>query len=78
MEVTPLKEISDLEVKCYAVWGRVAVISMKLAVLSDIPLGVWIIRLPWPLDSVAHVLHDGYTLNGFEGILGDPSSVPMV
>ena len=53
---------------------------MKLTVLSDIPLGVWIIRLPWPLDCVAHVLYDGYTLNGFdiEGVLGDPSSVPLV
>ena len=56
------------------------VISMKLSVLGDIPLGVGIIRLPWPLDCVTHVLHDGYTLNGFdvESVLGDPSSVPMV
>ena len=53
---------------------------MKLAVLGDISIGVWVIRLPWPLDYVAHVLHDGYTLNGFdiEGVLGDPSSVPVV
>ena len=78
--MTPLEEIGDLEAKCYAVWVRVTVISMKLAVLGDIPLGVWIIHLPWPLDCVAHVLHDGYTLNGFniEGVLGDPSSVPVV
>ena len=80
MEVTPLEEIGNLEAECYAVWGRVTVISMKLAVLGDIPLGVWIVRLLWPLDCVAHVLHDGYTLNGFdiEGVLGDPSSVPVV
>ena len=54
------------------------VISMKLAVLGDISLGVRIIRLMWPLHCVAHVFHDGYTLNGFniEGVLGDPSSVP--
>ena len=53
---------------------------MELAVLGDIPLGVWIVRLPWPFDDVAHVLHDGYTLNGFDikGVLGDPSSVPVV
>ena len=80
MEVTPLEEISDLEVECYAVWGRVIVISLKLAVLGDIPLGVWIISLLWPFDCIAHVLHDGYTLNAFdiEGVLGDPSSVHVV
>ena len=80
LEVTPLEEISDLEVECYAVWGRVIVISLKLAVLGDIPLGVRIIHLPWPLDCVAHVLHDGYTLNDFdiEGVFGDSSSVPVV
>ena len=39
---------------------------MKLTVLSDVPLGVWIVCLPWPLDCVAHVLHDGYALNGFD------------
>ena len=55
-------------------------ISMKLVVLGDISLGFWIVSLPWPLDRIAHVLHDGYTLNGFgiEGVLGDPSSVPVV
>ena len=53
---------------------------MKLTVLGDVLLGVWIVRLPWPFDGVAHVLHDGYTLNGFdiECIPRDPSSVPMV
>ena len=53
---------------------------MKLAVLGDIPLGVWIIHLLWPLDYVAHVFHDGDTLNVFdiEGVLGDPSSLPVV
>ena len=44
--MTPLEEIGDLEAEGYAVWGRVTVISMKLVVLGDIPLGVWIIRLP--------------------------------
>ena len=80
MEVTPLEEVDDFEAESYAVWGRVTVVSMELAVLGDIPLGVWIISLLWPLDSIAHVLHDGYTLNGFdiEGVLGDPSSVPVV
>ena len=80
MEVTPLEEIGDLEVEGYAVWCQVTVISMELAILGDIPLGVWIVCLPWPLDCVTHVLHDGYTLNGFdiEGVLGDPSSVPVV
>ena len=53
---------------------------MELTVLGDIPLGVRIVSLLWPLECIAHVLHDGYTLNGFdiEGILGDPSSVPVV
>ena len=57
-----------------------SVVTMKLTVLGDIPLGVWIVCLLWPLDFVVHVLHDGYTLDGFdiEGILGDPSSVPVV
>ena len=78
--MTPLEEISDLETEGYAVWGRVTVISMELAVLGDIPLGVWIVRLPWPLDRVSHVLHNSYTLNGFdiECILRDSGSVPMV
>ena len=80
LEVTPLEEVGDLEAELYAVWGRVTVISVKLAILGDIPLGVWIVRLPWPPNGVAHVLHDSYTLNGFdiEGVLGDPSSVPVV
>ena len=56
------------------------VVSIELAILSDISLGVRIVSLPWPLDCIAHVLHDSYTLNWFdiEGILGDPSSVSMV
>ena len=53
-------------------------ISMELVLLGDIPLGVWIVRLPSPLDCVAHVLHDGYALNGFdiECILRDSSWSP--
>ena len=53
---------------------------MEFAVLGDILLGVWIVNLSWPLDCIAYVLHDGYTLDGFdiEGILGDPSSVPVL
>ena len=80
MEVTPLEVVSDLKAESYAIWGRVTVVSMKLAVLGDIPLGIWIVCLSWPFDCVAHVLHDGYTLNGFdiEDVLGDPSSVPVV
>ena len=56
------------------------VISMKLTIFGDIPLGVWVVRLPWPLDCVAHILHDGYAFNGFdiECVLGDLSSVPVV
>ena len=55
-------------------------ISMKFAVLGDIPLGVWIVSLPLLLNCIAYVLHDGYTLNGFdiEGVLEDPSSIPVV
>ena len=53
---------------------------MEFAVLGDIPLGVWIVNLPWPLDCITHGFHDGYTLNGLdiEGVFGDPSSVPIV
>ena len=55
-------------------------VSMEFTVLGDILLRVWIVSLSWPLDCIAHVFHDGYTLNGFdiEGVLGDSSSVPMV
>ena len=51
-----------------------------VSILGDILLGVWIVCLLWPLDCISHVLHDGYTLKGFniEGVLGDPSSVPVV
>ena len=50
-------------------------ISVKLSVLGDVPLGVWIISLPWLLDCIAHVLDDGFTLSGFdiEGVFGDLS-----
>ena len=56
------------------------VVSMELAVDGDIPLGVWIVTLSWPLDYIAHGFHDGYTLDGLdvEGVFRDPSSVPMV
>ena len=55
-------------------------ISMKLAVLSDIPLGIWIVILSWLFECVAHGFHDGYTLNGLyiEGVLGNSSSVSLV
>ena len=80
MEVTPLEEIGDLEAESYTILGRVTVVSMKLVVLGHIPLGVWIVCLSWPLDCIAHVLHDGYTLNGLdiEGIFRDLGSVPVV
>ena len=80
MEVTPLEEIGDLEAESYAIWGEVTMVSMELVILGDIPLGVGIVSFSWPLDCIAHVLHDGYTLNGFdfEGVLEDLSSVPVV
>ena len=55
-------------------------ISMELAVYGDIPLGVWIVTLPWPFNCISHGFHDGYTFDGLdiEGVFGDPSSVPMV
>ena len=80
MEVTPLEEVGNFKAESYTVWGRVTVVSMELAVLGDISFGVWIISLPWSLDCIAYVLHDGYTLNEFdiEGVLRDPSSIPVV
>ena len=80
LEVTPLKEVGDFKAECYAVWGQVTMVSMELTVLGEIPFGVRIVCLLWPLDCIAHVLHDGYTLNGFniEGVLEDPSLVPVV
>ncbi len=55
-------------------------VSMELTVLGDIPLGVWIVSLSWPLDCIAHVFHDCYTLDGFdiEVVFGDLGSVLMV
>ena len=55
-------------------------ISMKLTVLGDISLGIWIVILPWPFDCVANGFHDGYTLDGLyiEGVFGYLSSVPLV
>ena len=74
--MTPLKEVGDLEAKSYAVWGRVAMILVELAIFGGIPFGVWIVILPRPFDYVAHGFHDGYALDGLyiEGILRDPSS----
>ena len=56
------------------------VVSMEFTVLGDISLGVWIVNLPWPLDSIAHGFHDGYTFDGLdiEVVFEDLSSVPLV
>ena len=53
---------------------------MELAVFGNIPLGVWIVILPWPFDCIAHGFHDGYAFDGlyFEGVFQDPSLVPLV
>ena len=40
-------------------------IPMKLAVLGNIPLEIWIVVLPGLSDCVTHVLHNCYTLDGF-------------
>ena len=55
-------------------------ISMKLALLGDILLGIWIVILLWPFDCVAHSFHDGYALDGLyiECVFGDLSSVSLV
>ena len=55
------------------------VISMELAVLRAIPLGIWIVILLGLFDCVAHIFHDCYVLDGLyiEGVFGDPSSVPL-
>ena len=57
-----------------------AMISIKLVVFGDIPLGIMMVILSWPFDCVAHSFHDGYALDGLyiEGVFGDPSSVPLV
>ena len=54
-------------------------ISMELAVLRNIPLGIWIIILSGPFDCVAHSFHDGYALDGLdiEGVFRNPISVPL-
>ena len=78
--MAPLEKVGDLKVKRYALCGRMVVVSMELAIFGDVPLGVRIVYLPWPLDCVAHAFHDGHALNGFdiEGVLRDPGSVPVV
>ena len=55
-------------------------VSMELVVFGDILLEVWIVTLSWPLDCIAYSFHDGYTFDGLdiEGVLRDPSSVPLV
>ena len=55
-------------------------VPMELTVLSDIPLGIWIVILPGPFDRVAHSFHDGFALDGLyiEGVLGNPSSISLV
>ena len=54
-------------------------ISMELAILGDIPLGVWIAILPGPSNCVTHCFHDCNTLDGIyiEGVLGNLSLVPI-
>ena len=48
---------------------------MELAVLHDIPLGIWIVVLLRPFDCVAHGFHDCYALDGLyiNGVFKDPS-----
>ena len=55
------------------------VISMELAVLGDIPFGIWVVVLLVPFDCVAHCLHDCYTFDGLyiEVVLKNPSSVSL-
>ena len=52
-------------------------ISMKLVVLGDIPLGIWIVILLWPFDCVSYTFHDGYALDGLyiEGVFEDSTLV---
>ena len=54
-------------------------VSMKLIVLGNIPLGIWIVILLRPSDCVTHVLHNCYTLDGLnvEIIFRNSSSVPL-
>ena len=56
-----------------------AIVSTELAVLVDIPLGIWVVVLPGPFDCVSHCLHDCYTLDGLyiEVVLRNPSSVSL-
>ena len=54
-------------------------VAMEFTVFGHIPLGVWSDCLSWPFDRVTHVLHDSYTLDGFdiECVFWDPGAVPM-
>ena len=56
-----------------------AVTSMKLAILGDILLAIWVIVLSGSSDYVTHCLHDCYTLNGLyiEVVLRNRSSVSL-
>ena len=40
-----------------------ALISMKLVILGNIPLGIWIVVLSGPSDCVTHVLYNSHVLN---------------
>ena len=40
-------------------------VSMVLTPLSDVPLRVWYVWMPWPSNIVAHILHDGYNFHMF-------------
>ena len=54
-------------------------IPMEFTVLGSIPLGVWVVGLSEPSDSVDHILHDGDTLNelDIEVVFGNPSMVSL-
>ena len=41
-------------------------VGMEFALLGSVLLGIWVVRLFGPLDSVAHTFHDSYHFYGVD------------
>ena len=56
-----------------------ALVSMELAILGEILLGIWVVVLSRPSDCASHCLHDFHALDGLylEVVCKNPSPVSL-
>ena len=60
LEVTSIKEFDHFESKSNAIKSCMTMVNVELTPRGDVSLGVLIIGLLGPSNSVNHTFHDGY------------------